>query len=480
MKKQQAWATKELNLADLGDERLKERLIQLAGAFFKSPESPINQAFGSWADVKAAYRFFSNAKIEDKKIMDSHSQATKTRCKTEDTVLAIQDTSYFNYTSHPQTVGLGPLNSHRGLNVKKLVASGLIMHTSFAVSKEGLPLGILEQKISSREDISAEIKELKRKTHNTVFPIEERESNKWLASLKSTQQLFRGERTKLITICDREADIYEFFKLASELDAKLIVRARHDRRVNKSSPFSRTTGEALWKLLKSEKVVAELEVQIPKAEKQVARKATCEVRFREVVISPTAYNMKNQTDLLPLLGLKAIYVAEKNPPAEVAEPLDWMLLTNLEVNTTEDTLDIIKKYSLRWRIEVFHKILKSGLKVEDCRLSTAERLSRYLSLMSIVAWRIFWLTLIERNIPDVSCLFLFSDVEWKILFVNFNPKSKIPNKPPSIRQCIRWIAQLGGFLARKGDKEPGITHIWRGLKKLANLIEGFELKNKIK
>lgn len=327
---QQAWAINELGLANLGDDRLNARLIYLAEKFAAAPESSISQVFGNWAETKAAYRFFSNDKVSDQEILASHIQATKERCEAEQVVLAIQDTTYFNYTTHTKTEGLGPLNSHKGLNIDKLVASGIIMHTSFAVSEEGLPLGILDQKIYSRDELSAEIKELKKQTHNTAFPIEERESYRWLASLKNSNNNLKEGKNKLITICDREADIYEFFKLATDSHSQVIVRARHDRTVNKSSPFSRTTGEGLWSLLKQAAVTGHLEVHIPKTAKEQERVAICEVRFKEVSISPTYYNMKNQSEKLPALTLKAVYVLEKDAPAEV-EPLTWMLLTNLEV-----------------------------------------------------------------------------------------------------------------------------------------------------
>lgn len=140
-----------------------------------------------------------------------------------------------------------------------------------------------------------------------------------------------------------------------------------------------------------------------------------------------------------------------------------------------DALEKISWYCLRWRIEVFHKILKSGLKVEDCRLSTSERLIRYLSVMSIVAWRIFWLTIISRITPNITCSLFLNEMEWKILFLKFNKNKMLPEKSPSLNQCIIWIAQLGGFLNRKNDGVPGITYIWRGLKKFSNILEGAEI-----
>lgn len=156
-----------------------------------------------------------------------------------------------------------------------------------------------------------------------------------------------------------------------------------------------------------------------------------------------------------------------------------MLITNLSIVNLDNALEKIKWYCLRWRIEVFHKILKSGLRVEYCRLSTAKRLIRYLALMSIIAWRIFWITLVSRVAPNVSCLVFLENIEWKILFRKLNPSKEIPKKIPTIKDVVIWIARLGGFLARKSDRDPGITHIWRGLKEFENILEGVEIAKDI-
>jgi hypothetical protein len=170
----------------------------------------------------------------------------------------------------------------------------------------------------------------------------------------------------------------------------------------------------------------------------------------------------------------AIYVSEKKPPLDV-HSIDWMLLTTIHILNIQEALEKIKWYCLRWRIEVFHKILKSGLKVEECRLSTAARLTRYLAVMSIVAWRIYWVTLIARLDPHAPCTLFLNELEWKILFSKVNRKNNVPVKTPTVKQSVTWIAQLGGFLARKSDKDPGITHVWRGIKKFTALLEGVEM-----
>jgi hypothetical protein len=152
-----------------------------------------------------------------------------------------------------------------------------------------------------------------------------------------------------------------------------------------------------------------------------------------------------------------------------------MLLTNLPINGFEDAVEKVRWYCLRWRIEVFHKILKSGLRVEQCRLQTADRLIRYLTLMSIIAWRLYWITLIARSHPDLPCVPLLDEAEWKVLYSKIHRTKTVPQHPPSLREVVRWIAMLGGFLARKSDGEPGVITLWRGWKRLFDLSEGWNL-----
>ena len=256
----------------------------------------------------------------------------------------------------------------------------------------------------------------------------------------------------------------------------VLVRGSHNRKVNKSSPNSEVTGEELWPYMKKKKIKGFIEVKIPAQDKQSERTAKCSVRFGKFTFTPSRNSPKRNE--LSKISLNAVYVSEKSCPKDVS-PIDWMLLTNIPVETLDQAIEKITWYSLRWRIEVLHKVLKSGLNVEDCRLQTADRLIRYLSVMSIVAWRIFWLTLVARISPDASCLILFDDEEWKILYIMYNRNKKKPGYPPTLSQCVRWIAVCGGFLGRKNDGEPGNTHVWRGLKKFTSILEGAALAKSI-
>jgi hypothetical protein len=473
-----SWTDTEFSYADLGDERLRRRLSIISERFAQSPLSPINQACDDWAETKAAYRFFQNDSITYQEITRSHIEATKERCREFPTILAIQDTTYFSYLPHPQTKGLGHLTRFRGKHKKDIVSSGLIMHTTLAVATDGLPLGVVDQKIYSRPQAPEETAK-QRRVRKVTLPTEDKESYRWLESLENTSRNLSDLQSRVVTICDREADIYDLFLLAQHLSAPLMVRASYNRTVNKTSTHSQTSGLKLWSLLRNKKSETTIQVKIPKSKNQNARTARCEVKFTDYVLNRPLCYVEGKTKATPTnLNLCAVYVTEIGCPKD-NEPIDWMLITNIPVQNREQAVEKISWYCLRWRIETWHKVLKSGLQVEECRLGTSERLIRYLAVMSIVAWRIYWITLVARVAPDASCYFFLNEIEWKILAVKFAKTQIQKNQPPTLEQSIRWIAQLGGFLARKGDGVPGITHVWRGMKKLSVMVDAVAMAKEI-
>jgi len=467
------WATTEFDGVDLGDKRLNKRLVKITGQFISSTQSPINQACGDWSETKAAYRFFQNDHVDYKEIVGHHAQITKRRFDNEDVILAIQDTTYYNYTDHPKTKGLGVLSKFTGKYKKDIITSGLYMHTTLAVNVDGLALGLLDQKITAREVLPTEKVEIKKRSHNLALPIEEKESIRWLDSMRVCASLFRDQDKKVVTVADREADIYDLFLLAEEIGSHYLIRASHNRKVNKSAVHSDISGEMLWDFMSRQKIEGEIQVNVPAKDDQPKRVASCQVKIGKIKLLPPR-SFKGAKSKKTELTLYSVQVVESNPPKGVGK-IDWILHSNIPIHSYKDAIEKVKWYCLRWRIEIYFKVIKSGFNVEDCRLETADRLIRYLAVISIVAWRVFWLTLVSRTVSDGLTLDFLSEEEWQVLFVRYNPTSKIPKRPPSLRKVIMWIAQLGGFLARKGDGSPGITHIWRGLTKLADMMVGMRI-----
>lgn len=468
------WALNEFGGANFGDSRLTTRLIKLADHLAALPESSINQACGSWSEAKAAYRFFQNESILESEILNAHVKKTVERTKSYDTILAIQDTCYISYKNHGKTKGLGIIASRIRSKTTNFKTPGLVMHTSFALTTDGLAVGLLDQKIHSRPPLPEGVKELKKKSHGIALAIQDKESIRWLESLKKTKDALELSNVRVVTVCDREADIYDFFEYSDRIDSPVLVRARQDRRVNRPSRCSEKNQDTLWSLIQGLPIQGTLQVEIPLRDNKPARTAILDLRFGSFIMTPPRNNIRHRTEKLPPLKLQAVYVIEKSPPLGES-PLEWMLLTNLPVNHCDEAVEKVSWYCMRWKIEIFHKILKSGLNVEKCRLGTAMRLIRYLTVMSVIAWRLFFLTLLARTNPSLPCTVLLAEEEWKVLYAKIHHTLSYPKTPPPVKDVIKWVAQLGGFLARKGDGQPGPITLWRGWKRLADLSEGWNL-----
>ena len=443
-----SWATEEFSRVGLNDRRLNRRCQKMAEAMEQQPTEPINQACEDWADTKAAYRFFDNPKVAADKILAPHCRRTVKRMKSHALVLAVQDTTFLNYTHHPQTAGLGEIGT------KQQQQRGFGMHSTLAVTPQGMPLGLLAQQFFERPigeaaHIGSELQYL---------PIEEKESYRWVEAFQQTIAL-KPEGVQVVTVCDREGDFYEMFVMAQERRADLLVRASADRRLDEEA-------KSLWVKAESQRQAGELTIEMVGNNERKARRAMVSVRFCAVTLRPP---WRPQKMKLPPVTLTAILVREEHPPADLQDPIEWLLLTNTLVEDFRQAVQVIGWYCCRWQIEVFHKIIKSGCRVEDCRLQTATRLQNYIALMSVVAWRLQWLTYINRTNPQAPCTAVLTVVEWQALYMRIHKTTTLPPSPPSTRQAIRWIAQLGGFLGRKSDGEPGIVVIWRGWQRLQDI-----------
>jgi len=469
-----SWSEEEFSRVDLGDKRLNKRLINLCESLSDAPESPINQACEDWAETKSAYRFFQNEKVNRSEILAAHSAKTARRAQAHETILAIQDTSYFNYTSHPKTEGLGEISMKKGKNVKEIYSHGLAMHACLAVTTQGLPLGLLSQKITARKSRPTRGKASER----DQLPIEEKESFRWLESLNHTKEVMGDCRA--VTVCDRECDIYDFFKRSNEIGAPVLVRASSDRTINRKSRYAEKEVVKLWNYMMARPSSGSYSIEIPHRSKskhnseRLPRSAEVTVRFGAFQLNAPRNHPQQKAQQLPDIEMNAIYVVEENPP-EGEDVIEWMLLTNLAVSSFQEACEIVRWYSLRWRIEMFFKVLKSGFRVEACRLAHGERLARYLTVMSIVAWRLFMITLIARTDPEQCSSSLLSEHEWRVLRSKSARNNDPNNQPPTIKQAVAWIAKLGGHLGRKCDGPPGTITLWRGWKRLTDLCEGVRL-----
>jgi hypothetical protein len=443
------WAEEEFGTLRLHDERLKQRLFTIARDFYNRSQASIPEACGSKSRTKGAYRFFQNPKVTMDVILTPHTEATVERIKEHAVVLAPQDTTTLNYYHHPATTGLGPVNT------KSDKATGLILHDTLAFSVEGTPLGVIDAQCWAR-DPDDQGKRERRK----ALPIEQKESMKWLRSFRRLAEIQAlCPDTQLVSVGDRESDLYELFAEAAQDPSgpKLLVRAERSRN-------RRVEQESLWQFLAAKPVAGEITLHLPKRGKRPARKAVLDVRFAEVTLQPP------QKSPLPPLRLWAVHLLE-DEAEDGGEPIEWMLLTTVAVNTFEDALERAEWYAARWGIEVYHRTLKSGCRIKDRQLGTAERLQACLGVDMVVAWRIYHLTMLGREVPEQPCTAFFDEVEWKALYCYHHQTPAVPELPPSMAEAIRMLGAMGGHLGRRRDGPPGTQVLWRGLQRLDTAVQ---------
>jgi len=445
------WAEEEFGEADLGDLRRNARLVQLASVLGAQPSASLPDATDDPATLKAAYRFFDNDYVRAEAILESHIQSTKARMQAVERVLAVQDTTYLDWTDHPNTTGLGPLAapSHQGL----------LAHSTLAITPERVPLGLLQQQVWARD------KDVRRHQDHKQRPTSEKESQKWLSSLDSVIAA-RAEcpDTHFVSLGDREADVYDLFLLDRPAGVDLLIRAAQDRKADHEEKY-------LWAAMATAPLAATVTLHIGARASQPARSATLKLRWKQVTLLPPNSRSKEK---LPKITLWAVWACETTPPPGV-EAVEWLLLTTVPLSTTDEALEILAWYAARWGIEVWHKVLKSGCRIEDKQLETADRLKRCLALYSVIAWRILYATMLARVVPDVPCTVLLDADEWQGLYCRIHRVALAPAKPPTLRQAVRWIAQLGGFLGRKRDGEPGVSVLWKGFQHLVDVTAMYRI-----
>lgn len=450
--------------AKLGDKRLNRRLEQIVEQLLEHAQESIPEASGSWAATIGTYRFLENDGVSPEAIIAGVGQATVARCPTGGVLLAVQDTTSIDFTAHRATRGLGPLESSR--------CRGLVLHSTLAVTPAGTPVGLLDQQVWARDPAM-----LGKSAERAEVPIEGKESVKWLQAMHAVMERVAG-RCQVVTVADREADVYEVFALAAELESEWVIRARHDRQLADG------TGRVAAAVAATP-VLATQQVEVARQRNHPQRTATVELRAIQVSLAPPRENGKmakvewrqahpdvppvgpTQMDELPF---GVVLVTEPHPPADTKiKPVHWLLVTSLPVTSLEAVLTCVRYYRLRWLVERFHYVLKSGCQVEKLQLEQANRLERALVIYSVVAAWVLQATYLARTRPDAPATMILSADAWRVLLTVHYPLRPLPAEPPPIRDALRLVARLGGFLARKGDGEPGVKTIWRGFRHLTDM-----------
>jgi len=400
--------------------------------------------------------------LSEAQILAGHFQATRERfAATEGTILVLQDTTEFTFQrERPEAVGITyRVNSgkDKASRTRMHTVCGLLMHTSLVVTTEGLPLGLSAVKFWSRKQFKGTAA-LKRKINPTRVPIEHKESIRWLENLRQSMALL-GAPARCVHIGDRESDIYELYCTAQELGTHFVVRSCVDRLAGDGD-------HTLADEMDEVEVQGVHRVEVRDHQGHVG-KAAIELRYRRIRVLPPIGKQKRY----PSLELTLIQATERDGPAD-RPAIDWKLITDLPVTTCEEAIEKLRWYALRWKIEVFHKILKSGCRAEEARLRTAERLVKLIAVFCILSWRVFWMTMMNRCALNADPRLALTLGEIAIL------DRLVPDKGQSAKTLCAYlikVARLGGYLARTRDPPPGNMVMWRGLSRLTDIALGAAL-----
>lgn len=431
----------------------KKRLVQVAAAITANPQHSLPKACDNWADLKAAYRFLSNPRVEPDAIQEPHRRQTRDRCAEHPVVLCLQDTSELDFTRHKKVRNLGPIGDGRG--------RGLLQHTVLAVTPDRQVLGVLHQQWNKRIEVpngETRAERLARPKKSDVWP-------KAVAAVRSTPA-----GTRIIHVCDREGDTFEMMQACDDHGVGFLIRAQHNRYVNGGT-------DKLWPFLAKQPVIACRKIELPAQHERRARTAKLAIRCAKVTLEPP----KGDPRFTRSREVWVIYVTEEEPPQD-AEPIEWLLLTSEPTETADQAWLRVDWYAVRWLIEEFHKVVKSGCRLEASQLDDAADIKRLAAMIAVTAVRLLMLRELAHRAADPNCpeqepAVLQSAVPWLWIFVVARAAKKNPADPEKLTPREFWlrIARQGGYIGRKSDGRPGWSTIWQGWYDFMFMFQGAEL-----
>ena len=463
------WVTEEMATADLNDKRLNERLRVILSQLAAHPTASLPAACGGYAEVTAAYRFFDNDKVGFDGVLQPHLDSTRTRIAAQPVVLLVPDTTELDVTRPEQQVqGGGPLDGG--------ARRGVFLHLMHAFTPDGTPLGTVQAIPWARDDDKPANAAVTR-GERAAAPIEEKESFRWLLSMRQArEEAARCPGTRVVFLADSEADILDVLAEGMEGPRVIdwVVRSCQDRAL-----VDDLEGAAGLDHLREEVLAAPVlyrqAVRVRGREAKVAcehrgrrqprksREAVVEVRAARVTLRAP----ERRAGQLPDVTVNAVLVTEANPPeGDVA--VEWLLLTSLPIDAVDRVGLIVQYYCTRWMVEVFFRVLKSGCRVEARRFERVDRLLPCLAVYLIVAWRTLYVCRLGRSCPEISCEAVFEPWEWQSVY-QVVKREKPPEQPPKLQEMVRLVAQLGGYVNRKRDDEPGPQTVWLGLQRLHDI-----------
>jgi len=439
------------------DCRVIHRVIQMAQTRNNAPEKKFSQIFSTSADRKAGYRLIENESLAPECLSKSICDAGGKALSNQQLAMVVisQDTSWFAFPKCRNVEGMGKISDSR--------MKGFALHTALGISPDGVPLAILSMNYFVRP--------YKKPTmHRQARPIGEKESIRWEASAQNAlDQVPIG--TKAIFVSDRESDIYEYLDFLLRKEASFVVRVQHDRRVE---------GEEKYLLEKMANIppLGRATMTIPKGHNRSERVVrmtlqTTEVEFAGRKGSP---GKGPEREGKPLWVLRLV----EDPNNEVSEPVEWILYTDMPVQTLRQGMEVLRLYTLRWRIEEFHLTLKSGMGVENQKFEGLEQILRWIYISAPMAVKLLELMLGSRESPNRLIEETVSPSEVEAIKLIIKRQTGRRPRRVTVEQAVKSIAFLGGWMGRRGDGPPGIRTFWRGWREMQIMAKTLETVSNVR
>ena len=440
----------EFATLDFNSSRLEKRFVKTMETLAGQPDKSIWFSSENRSEAKAIYRMLSNDKLDREEILRAHREATvKRMAQSEKTILAVQDTTSLNYDTQTKMEGIGYISD------KTL---GVNIHSCLAVTVDGLVLGVLAQSSYNREQPKDTTL-----THDSkkARALEEKESFRWIQTLgESTIDV--PETIHVVTVCDREGDMYELFDKADSEGHAFLIRIVQNRKT--------VENEKILDEIRKKPCMGKIQTTIPRDSRKglKEREAVLQIRYCSFAVQrPQILNKVKH--LKAAQNVNVIYVLEEQQD-EAAEPVEWFLMTNEPVESAESAYEKAVWYMQRWKVERFHYTLKSGCAVEKLQERSMEKTTALVLMYSIIAVAILNITYIARIHPFLPCTVCFEEEEWKTLYCTANKTKKPPDKPYTIAEAVTYLSWLGGPKRAPSDGPPGLKTIWTGLEKLNTLL----------
>ncbi|WFQ81378.1 IS4 family transposase [Xenorhabdus sp. SF857] len=448
IKSNHEWAKEQFGHAKLGDPRRTARLVNMASDLAQYPGKSVVKSSSSPASMEGAYRFIRNDNISSEDIAEAGFTATANQIERYPLLLALEDTTTLSYQHRSIRNELGHVN--QGNRWRGLLAHSILLFTP----DTNEVIGLIEQQRWTRD-----IKTRGIRRHDLKRPYEDKEGYKWERASRNMALRLGDAMTNVISVCDREADIYDYLIYKVLNKKRFVVRSMMSRHIEEGS-------DKLYQFASELKSVGQRQIQVAQRGGRKAKAVTLDVKYAPVTLKTPS----NKTgDAIPLYYVGCSEIGNED------NKLNWHILTNEPINNKEDALTIIGYYEKRWLVEEYHKIWKSeGTGVEELRVQSKNNLERLATIYAFLAVRIFQLKFASEQLEDISCEKILSPKAWKLLWLK-SIKTALPETPPTAKWAYEHLAKLGGWKDSKRNGRASVKTLWEGWLKLQAILEGYEL-----